>query len=234
MEPLYLTSIMCICCETAYKTPRVRPSFKKASARDSDFCSYFKSDINPDYYVVRVCPKCGFASTENGTEKLTDRQRQLYYERIGTHWVMRDYGGNRTQEQALECYKLALLCAQVVGEKERVVAGILHHIAWLYRYVGEHEQELRFLRFAHGAYIRVYETEGVDLNNAKLMYLIGELHRRLGEPNDAVRWFSRVVNDKKIVDASMIRACREQWQLLREEYSGSISVVQEEQARMNA
>ncbi|GGD76809.1 DUF2225 domain-containing protein [Paenibacillus nasutitermitis] len=230
MEPLYLTSITCICCEAPYQTSRVRPSFKKASTRDSDFCSYFKNGINPDFYVVRVCPKCGFASTENSAEQLSDAQKRLYYERIGRQWVLRDYGGSRTSEQAMECYKFALICAQVIGDKERVIAGILHHIAWLYRYEGQTEQELRFLRFAHGAYVHVYETESDSLNNAKLMYLIGELHRRLGEPADAVRWFSRVVNDKKIVDASMIRASREQWQLLRNENAGRTGLIDGEQA----
>jgi uncharacterized protein (DUF2225 family) len=235
MDPLYTTSITCICCETGFKTSRVRPSFKKPTSRDTDFCSYFNGDINPDYYVVRVCPHCGFASTENGTEKLSDRQRQQYYEKIGVYWTMRDYGGKRTLEQALDCYKLALLCAQVIGEKERVVAGILHHIAWLYRYMGRQDQEMRFLRFAKEAYVKVYETEGVELNNAKLMYLIGELHRRVGDPHEAVRWFSRVVNDKKIVDASMIRACREQWQLIREQHSESAAFAEAgDQVKMNA
>lgn len=123
----------------------------------------------------------------------------------------------RSAKQAMASYKLALLSAQAIGEKDRVIAGILHHIAWLFRYEENHNDEKRFLQFALQAYIRVYEVEGVALNNAKLMYLIGELNRRIGEWNDAVRWFSRVVNDKKIVDAAIIRASREQWQLIREE-----------------
>ncbi|MCQ6559145.1 DUF2225 domain-containing protein [Paenibacillus mendelii] len=219
MEPLYQSTITCICCEQSFQTSRVRSSFKKALSRDSDFCGYYREDVNPDYYVVRVCPKCGFATTENGIEQLADAKRKQYYEQIGSHWKTRDYGGSRTPEQAMACYKLALLCGQVVGEKERVVAGILHHIAWLYRYTDNKEQEQRFLRFALEAYVRVYEKEGVSLNNAKLMFLIGELYRRVGEKGEAVRWFSRVVNDKRITDASMIRASREQWQLLRAEQS---------------
>jgi len=219
MEPLYQSTITCICCEQSFQTSRVRPSFKKPLSRDSDFCGYYREDINPDHYVVRVCPKCGFATTENGIDKLADAKRKQYYDQIGSQWKTRDYGGHRTPEQAMACYKLALLCGQVVGEKERVVAGILQHIAWLYRYAGNTEQEQRFLRFALEAYVRVYETEGVSLNNAKLMFLIGELHRRVGEKGEAVRWFSRVVNDKRITDASMIRACREQWQAIRGEQS---------------
>ncbi|CAM4450823.1 DUF2225 domain-containing protein [Paenibacillus tarimensis] len=217
LEPLFQVKIKCPCCENEFMSSRVRPSFKKSIKTDTDFCHYYKEEVNPEYYVVRVCPMCGFASTENAKQDLNDRQRKLYYEKIGANWVSRDYGGARSWEEALAAYKLALLCAQIIGEKDRVVAGLLHHIAWLYRYKSNEEQELRFLRFALDAYIKVYEVEGVSVNNAKLMYLIGELHRRVDEPYAAVKWFGRVINDKSIVDAAMIRASREQWQLLREE-----------------
>ncbi|MBD2867785.1 DUF2225 domain-containing protein [Paenibacillus arenilitoris] len=217
MEPLYQSKMTCICCETRYATSRVRPSFKRATKTDTDFCGYYKAEVNPDFYVVRVCPNCGYASTENGLERLNDTQKKQYLDRIGSRWETQDYTGERSAQSAMACYKLALLSAQAVGEKDRVLAGILHHIAWLYRYESNEQEEQRFLRFALQAYIRVYEAEGVELNNAKLMYLIGELYRRVGEPSEAVRWFSRIVNDKKIVDAAMIRASREQWQLIREE-----------------
>lgn len=217
MEPLYQSKMSCICCETIFMTTRVRPSFKRSIKTDTDFCGYYKTDANPDFYVVRICPSCGYASTENGLHHLTDAQKQRYTDKIGAQWTKQDYSGERNVQQAMSCYKLALISAQAVGEKDRVIAGLLHHIAWLYRYESNHKEEQRFLQFALQAYIRVYEAEGVALNNAKLMYIIGELNRRTGENNEAVRWFSRVVNDKKIVDAAMIRASREQWQLIREE-----------------
>ncbi|WP_168121068.1 DUF2225 domain-containing protein [Paenibacillus sp. HB172176] len=221
MEPLYTTTIHCICCETSYSTSKVRPSFKKASVVDSDFCGHYSNGVNPDYYVVRVCPSCGFASTENGMVRLNDAQKKAYYERIGTNWRKRDFGGERTALQAMTTYKLALLTAQAVNEKDRILAGILHHIAWLYRLERQEKEEQRFLSYALEAYIRVFETEGSELNKARLMFLIGELHRRTGSYKEAVKWFSRVVNDKRIMDAAMIRASREQWQLMREELEDS-------------
>jgi Uncharacterized protein conserved in bacteria len=223
MEPLYLSKVSCSCCDTSFTTSRVRPSFKRPYKTDSDFCGFYKDGINPEYYVVRVCPECGFASTENSTSRLSDKQRSNYWEQIGKQWRQRDYSGERTCEQALETYKLALLCAQVINESARVTASILHHIAWLYRELNNEEQEIRFMRFALDAYVRVYETEGASLNNARLMYLIGELNRRTGNANDAVRWFSRVVNDKRIVDSAMIKACRDQWQLIRSEHSSMVT-----------
>lgn len=227
MEPLFQIKIQCICCEASYQTSRVRPSMKRAVKTDTDFCSYFKS-VNPDHYVVRICPYCGFASTENFAERLNEKQRTAYYDKIGSQWKYRDYGGERTAAGAMECYKLALVTAQAIGEKERVIAALLHHIAWLYRYEGEKEQEERFLKFAMDAYVRVYETERDSISNARLMYLIGELHKRLGQFHEAVRWFGRVIHDKKIVDAAMIRSSREQWQNIREIMTGQGMELPEE------
>lgn len=104
-----------------------------------------------------------------------------------------------------------------IGEHKRVVAGLLHHIAWLFRYRGMAAEEQRYLRFALEAYISVYEYEWQGQNDARLMYMIGELHRRLGEYNEAGKYFTRIIQDKRIMDAAMIRAAREQWQQMREE-----------------
>jgi uncharacterized protein (DUF2225 family) len=216
VDPLFQIDAKCINCEQKFKTSRVRPSFKKVSKRDTDFCSHYK-DVNPDYYVVRVCPYCGFAATEHFSERMNEEQKRIFYEKITSRWSKKDYGKERDWESALHTYKLALLCAQIKKESDRVIAGLLHHISWLYRYKGNVEQEERFLTYTLEAYIRVYEQEGDDVNNAKLMYLIGELNRRLRNYNEAVRWFARVINDKKIMDAGMIRACREQWAQMRED-----------------
>lgn len=216
VEPLYEISVKCTYCDNSFKSMKVRPSFKKASKTDADFCVHYR-DINPDYYVVRICPYCGYAHTENFSDKWKPAQREAFDEKVAKNWSMRSYSGERTWEETVQSYKLALLSAQIKEEKSRVIAGLLHHLAWLYRTKGDWEQEKRFLTFALEAYVNVYENEGMDLNNARLMYLMGELNRRLGRFNEAVKWFSRIINDRKIMDAAMIRASREQWTITRED-----------------
>ena len=122
LDPLYQIKVKCACCEAEFSTSRVRPSFKKASKTDTDFCAYFK-EVNPDFYVVRVCPYCGFASTESFATSLNIRQKNAYMEKMGKYWKLKDYGNKRTEEEALECYKLSLLTAQTVEESYRVIAG---------------------------------------------------------------------------------------------------------------
>lgn len=218
MEPLYKIKVNCLLCSAEFETSRVRPSFRKGKSTDSDFCVHYKDpELNPDFYVVRVCPGCGYAFTESFSERITESQKMEFYDRITANWTWKDYGGRRTPEEAMNAFKLALVSAQIKEESDRVVAGLLHHIAWLYRFQNDDENERRFLRFALDAYIKVYEYEGVDVNNARLMYLVGELHRRLGEYAEAVKWFGRVVNDKKIMDSAMIAKSREQWALASEQ-----------------
>ncbi|WP_127587361.1 DUF2225 domain-containing protein [Paenibacillus koleovorans] len=216
VSPLYQIKVKCTCCEQQFQTSKVRPSFKKSKGSDTDFCVHYK-EMNPEYYVVRVCPFCGFSMTENFSDKMTPRQKSDYYDKLGSKWVSREFGGERDWATAMQSFKLALLCAQIKGERDRILAGLLHHIAWLYREKSDKEQELRFLQFALDAYVRVFQGEEENMNNARLMYLMGELNRRLKKYHEAVRWFGRVINDKKIMDAAMIRACREQWVQTRED-----------------
>lgn len=210
MNPLFQIKVNCIHCKNSFQTSRVRSSYKTGTTRDSDFCIHYK-DVNPDFYVVRVCSLCGFAFSENFSDNMSQWQKRNFVSKVSEHWKKRDYGGERTWEDAVQTYKLALICGQIKEEKDRILAGLLHHIAWLYRYKADKEQENRFLKFALDAYIKVYEFEETELNNARLMYLIGDLHRRLKNYSEAIKWFSRVVNDKRIMDASMIQASREQW-----------------------
>ncbi|WP_438434132.1 DUF2225 domain-containing protein [Gorillibacterium sp. sgz500922] len=216
LEPLYQVTEKCGYCETEFRTSKVRSSFKKASFTDTDFFCRYKS-INPDYYIVAVCPFCGYAFSENFSDGLSPAFRTKFELTVRKNWQGGSFGGERSWDDALRTFKLALLCAQIKQEKDRVAAGLLHHIAWLYREKGDEEQERRFLELALEAYIKVYELEGISVNNARLMYLLGELNRRLGNYNEAVRWFDRVVNDKKILDSAMIRASRDQWAATRQD-----------------
>ncbi|WP_202903367.1 DUF2225 domain-containing protein [Gorillibacterium massiliense] len=216
LEPLYLITAKCDYCETSFHTSRVRHSLKKAHFTDTDFYMRYKG-VNPDYYVVTVCPNCGYAFTENFSKGLAPVIRTSFELKVVKNWTGHDYGGERNWDDALHTYQLALLSAQIKNEKDRVVAGLLHHIAWLYRDAGNKKQEERFLEHALDSYVRVYELEGISVDNARLMYLMGELNRRLGRYNEAVRWFSRVINDKNIIDAAMIRASRDQWKVTRED-----------------
>lgn len=218
IDSLYQLKALCPACANTFQTSRIRPSFKKSVRADSDFCIHYADpDLNPDYYVVQVCEYCGCSTTEHAMKNWNERQLSLFKEHISSNWQPRSYSGKRNWKEALETYQLALITAQTIGESKRVIAGLLHHIAWLYRYQGDRENEQRYLRNALDAYHEVYERESDELNDAKLIFITGELHRRVGEFSEAAKCFARIIHDKKIMDAAIIRAAREQWSVMREE-----------------
>ena len=111
VEPLFSVKVNCIYCEIEFSTSRVRPSFKKATKTDTDFGIHYK-ETNPEYYVVRVCPFCGLATTENFSDKITKAQRSEFEDKVKVNWSMKDYSGERNWDEAMQTYKLAFgMCA---------------------------------------------------------------------------------------------------------------------------
>lgn len=230
VDPLYQVSVTCPNCTHDYKTSKVRTSFVKTLKTDTDFCIHYK-DVNPDFYLVRLCPLCGYAFTENFKKKFSPRARERFYENITKKWDNRDYGGERTLDEAITIYKIALICAQLTEESDVIIGGLCFKIACFYRFKNKPEQEKRFLQFSLDAYMSFFENEkNVTVNEAKMIYLMAELQRRLGDYRGAVKWFDRVIKDKTINDATIIKKAREQWQVAREQLREQEALEKENQA----
>lgn len=217
VDPLYLVDITCPNCTHEFKTSKVRSSFRKIKQTDSDFCIHYV-DINPDFYSVRVCPLCGFSYTDNFKTYFKPNTCNYIYETITQKWKHIDYSGERDLASAIATHKLALLCAQITEQSNVVIGGICFKLACFYRFKQDPEQEQRFLQFTLDSYTKFFETESnINVNEAKMMYMIAELYRRLGEYHNAAKWFNRIISDKAITDIGIIRRAREQYQLAREQ-----------------
>lgn len=71
-------------------------------------------------------------------------------------------------------------------------------IAWMYRLLEEKEHENSFLKQALEAFNETYIKERFPvygLQRDSLMYLLGELNRRLGNYSDALLWFSKTITN---------------------------------------
>ncbi len=223
IEPLYDKSVNCSFCEHSFTTKKVRSRFARPIKTDTDFCQYFEEDDhNPVIYFINVCPECGFAFSDNNSPYFSPGTKEAIHAQIASKWSKQNYGGARTKEQAIQTYKLALFTATLKKEKHIVLAGICLRLAWLYRMLKNKDEENRFNRLALSRYLDSY-TEGnyenEKMSEMSLLYFIGELNRRLGNYQDAVRFFSRVTNHPlKDTDPKYIKLAREQWGLTRELY----------------
>ena len=210
-ELFYDKSVTCIACGQAFKTKRMRVNSVRIEKVDGDFCPHYTAE-NPLYYDVNVCPHCKLAFTDNFSPlSLANKERltQGYLHKIQVH----DLCGERTWQDALRSYELALVTSQLVNEKMLMQANLALRIAWLYRYEHRSADEQRFLRIAVDLYVKMYQEQNYDtevMPDAKLMYIIAELFGRLKEWNKTKVWFSHLFTDQT-ADAKWRARGRDRW-----------------------
>jgi hypothetical protein len=222
LEPFYEKKITCVFCGTQFTTLRVRSRFAIPYQIDSDFCPHYRTgNYNPHFYFVSVCPECGFAFSEEFSDKFPLNSKEIIRIQITGHWIKRNFGSERDINQALESYKLAILAGSLKKEKNAVMAGLCLRLAWLYRTENNSEQEKRFLGLALKAYEESFVASdfvGTSMTELKVMFMIGELSRRVGDYKKAVSYFSKIIQHKSAKDEpKMVNMAREQWRMAMEE-----------------
>ena len=221
LKPLYDKKVKCPICSGSFSTKKVRSRFLRTEKIESDFFTVYKDQgLNPMLYEVNVCPKCGYAFADNFSEKISANAIQRIKDQISSNWKERHFGDERTLPQAIETFKLALLSGSLKQEKSIVLAGLCLRLSWLYRMTNDTEQEQRFMELSLEKYKQSYmETDyiGTQMTEMRILYLIGELSRRLGLRNDAVKYFSKVIEHKnRSLETKLVDMAREQWYLIRE------------------
>ena len=199
---------------------KIRTRFVRTASHESDFKPIYSNlQANPLYYNIAVCPICGFSFTEEFSPYFPPGTQDEIHNRITVKWSGRSFGSERNEDEAIETYKLAYLSAMYKREKAITIAGLLLRIAWLYRDKKYTEEELRFLAMAKNNYINCYSEGdyiGTQMSELRVLYLIAELARRLGDNKEAVRYFSRVLEQQRnSTEPQIIKMARDQWEKMR-------------------
>lgn len=219
ISELFDREVTCPVCKHVFTSKRVKTSAVKTVKRDSDFHSYYGGE-NPNNYAVFVCDHCGYSAFEKDFEELPDKSRALILDKITRNWKSRSFDDIRTPEEALETYKLALLCYSIIGASALILGKITMRIAFLYREMGD-PKEKDFIRFTINNYTKAFTQESSfsDIEEELMViYLIGEFHRQLGEANEAVQWFTKALEVPELKKKRHLELrVREQWNLLAEE-----------------
>ncbi|EAX46795.1 conserved hypothetical protein [Thermosinus carboxydivorans Nor1] len=219
---LYDTEKPCPVCEKTFTVTKVR-SRLVTLRQDSDFCTYYK-DINPYYYDIWVCPHCGYAAPENWFASLPPTGREKVRAFLGGRQVNVNFAGERTREQAIAAFKLAIFYAGLVEADHSRQGGLYLKLAWLYREAGEAASEQAALKKALEHYEQALFRERLPIGNMSeitLMYLVGELARRTGDYDKALSYFGRLVSDPRAkLEKRVLELAREAWHEAREAKKG--------------
>lgn len=217
-KELFDKSMECSCCKQEFITKKIRTSRLRIIKRDADFLNHYNAE-NPIKYSIFVCPNCGYAASENKYKTINIKEVEIIKGSISSKWIKRDFGGVRDTDQAIETYKLSLLQGTILGYNKLELGNICLSIGWLYRMDENHEEE-RFLTLARDQFIEAYNNEslsGTNMTEEKLIYLIAELSRRIGEKETALSWFNTCLSSPGIkMNPTLEDMAREQWRLTRE------------------
>lgn len=217
-EFLYEKEIDCPCCKGKFIIQKIRSSRLKMLKKDEDLLVYYEN-INPSKYAIRVCPKCGYAASERKYEVIKKSDIIKIKENITSRWEPQEYGGVRNVEQAINSFKLALLQGDILGYSNLDMGKICLSIGWLYRGY-KYKEEMRFLKFARDKFIKAYENESLintEMDDTKLSYLIAELSRRIGDIEEAKRWFVASISLPGMrMNRVLDTLAREQWAIVKE------------------
>lgn len=211
---LYMKSEVCPVCGHEFKSTSVKHSRVRRLKTDTDFMVHYKT-TSPLLYEALVCKECGYAALGSKFEYVSNENKKIVKEEITKKWNKQDYTGERTIEEALHCYKLALYCGQVLKYKRFELANICLRIGWMYRLKEDINSEERFLELAKKLFEKAYMSESIPydkMSEDALTYLVGELNMRLGNYDESINWFSKTIYSSTIKSNPRIeKLARDQW-----------------------
>lgn len=197
---LYDRELTCPVCNSLIKVHTIKTGVNKIVKKHSDFYAEY-SNVNPYFYDIIVCNNCGYSASKIDFSKIKKSEIDLVKSKISPKWVGKHYGKTYNVDVAIERFKLALLNYCVMESKSSKKAMICLKIAWMYRIKHDNDSETLFLKESLSGLEDAYMNENFPIygmDKYTLMYLIGELYKRTGNPDNALRWFSMVITTPNI------------------------------------
>ncbi len=144
----------------------------------------------PFPFFVHACPKCGFAGF--------DEDFEVEYDQDFKDWVLAELGGELESGPLYGGlkYLLAARCADKLGKPGLEVADLYLRGAWCAQDEEDTQLERRCRKEAAALYEKAFTAGDVPPDErVRVTFLIGELHRRLGDKDAAQTWFDRVAQE---------------------------------------
>lgn len=214
---LFDKKVICPVCKTDFFARSVKVSAPRIQSRDSDFFIRYYV-INPYFYDVWICPKCGYSALKVDFNKIRSYQIEPILKNITSQWNKKTYPDIYDENIAIERYKMALLNSIIMDGRDSTKAMICLKISWMYRLLSDESNEHIFLEKSLQGFLSAYNNEAFPfygLSRYSLCYLIGELYRRTGDYTNAMLWLGNVITST-IADNKIKEKARDMRELIKE------------------
>lgn len=232
---LFDKTYTCPVCDNEFKAKTVRTGKVKLMTADTDLRPKYQL-VDALKYDAIACPKCGYAALNRFFTYMTSGQSRLIRENISASFKGLDESMEvYSYDDAIARHKLALVNTVVKRGKISERAYTCLKLAWLYRGKAEtlpkdtkdydkvmedlKKEEDELISNAYEGFSTAFMKEqfpicGMDEMTAA--YLLADLARRSGKPQEANRWLSRVITSRSASDRIKNKA-RELKELIKED-----------------
>jgi uncharacterized protein (DUF2225 family) len=229
--PLWNKKLKCPFCQTEFETTRLRSSVIRVKIKQTDFGNVYEGEC-AYFYAVTACPECTFAAlnkdfeeTKAGYEpKILEATKQIRKSLKAKPDIFKP--GSMSPETAVKRHDLAIAFAKMRKYKNLAsMAALRLHVVWILRLMGETEREKAALAEAASAYEEYFNKGGdlpEQLGEPGVLYLIGELHRRQGNYQEARRFYERSITSKEIKSFPRIAEMARDMMLAAKEQMGVV------------
>ncbi len=199
-ECIYDKSYVCPVCGNNFKSKTVRKGKVRFINNELDLKPNYYP-IQPDYYDIVLCDKCGYASMSSKFDKITYSQEEAITQYITPKFFPKEYQDIYDVDIAIERYKLALVNCMVKKSRAGEKAYICLKLAWFYRDKEDLQNEIMFLKSAYKGFNEAFINEkcpicGLDENT--LLYIIAAVGARIGKLDDSLRILGRLIVKKRL------------------------------------
>jgi uncharacterized protein (DUF2225 family) len=194
MTTLFTVDVICPVCEREFASTLIG-STNNFGPRTTDL-RQFSAGLDPLPYLVSTCPACGFSggSSAFGSGSRPPRDGAVHPEvaRKVREQIAPLMAGE--QPDATQRYTWAAVIAEWRGDPALGVGWLYLNAAWCADDDGHLDRAGGLRRQAATYFTQALRGGHVpEAERPAYSYLIGELHRRAGDDEDAAAWFERAI-----------------------------------------
>lgn len=209
---IYEKSYTCPVCDKTFSSRVMKTGKAKLVSMDLDLRPRYVG-IDATKYDVELCPHCKYAALTRYFTSLTAGQIHLIKEQISNKVKLQPHSEDYyTYEEAIERYKIALVCAMVKKAKNSEKAYICLKSAWLLRGYREElesrrqllpqqreeltQQETEYLENAFKGFVEAQKSERYPMcgmDEYTMDYLTAALAYEVGELDMSSQYVSRLL-----------------------------------------
>ncbi len=198
-DALYDRKATCPICDTKFTTVGIKANKNQFIRTDDDLKPYY-SLVDPILYDVIHCA-CGYTAITGTFTQTLPTQRQMIRDQICKTFQPMYLNYERTVEEAIELYRLALLVCVIKKGKDIEKAILCLRLGWLCRDVNDEENEKLYLSNALECLEVSIEKDtfpalGVDFYKAN--YLIAVLAYKCGQYEKSLKTIGRMITVRNL------------------------------------